>query len=45
MIITKVHGEKNPADLSTKHLEYAKMMEHVGAIGCGAHAGRAEIAQ
>ena len=44
LLITKIHGEKNPADLFTKHLEHAKMMEHVGATGCAAYAGRAESA-
>ena len=42
--INKVHGEKNPADLFTKHLDNSKMMEHVGAIGCAICAGRAESA-
>jgi hypothetical protein len=42
--INKVQGERNPADLFTKHLDSSKMLEHLGATGCVICAGRAESA-
>ena len=42
--INKVQGERNPADLFTKHLDSSKMLEHLGGIGCAICAGRAESA-
>ena len=44
LTIVKVFGEKNPADLLTKHLDHTKMMEFVGATGCTICGGRAESA-
>ena len=44
LVITKIYGEKNPADLFTKYLDHTKMMEFVGAIGCGFSEGRAVLA-
>ena len=44
LTIKKIQGEKNPADLFTKHLDSSKMLEHLGATGCALSAGRAESA-
>ena len=44
LVISKIYGEKNPADLFTKHLDHTKMMEFVGTIGCGFAQGRATAA-
>ena len=44
LIIVKVFGERNPADLLTKHLDHTKIMEFVGATGCTVCGGRADSA-
>ena len=44
LIITKINGENNPADLFTKYLDHTKINEFVGAIGCSFRIGRAQSA-
>ena len=39
-VIKKIHGEKNPADLFTKHMDNGKRLEQLGAIGCAVCTGR-----
>ena len=42
--VTKVAGEKNPADLLTKHLDACTMMRHLETLGLEGYTGRATTA-
>ena len=42
--LQKIHGEKNPADLGTKHLAEEVIFRHLHAMNCELSAGRAQTA-
>ena len=42
MRVRKVAGQKNPADLMTKHLAFADMMKHLTKLGFSPETGRSE---
>ena len=44
MTISKVAGEENPADILTKHVEYAKIQQHCHFMGLVPECGRPESA-